>query len=323
MALASVQGVTLTLTVRAAEWNRHVDQLAASAERLVPVVKGNGYGFGRDWLAQRAAGLAPTLAVGTVHEVSSVPANHTAVVLTPTLDLPADLRSNVVITVGNADHLHAAARQPGRSVLVKVRSSMNRYGVDPQSAGRLADEARGLGLIVRGYSIHPPRAGTSAAHAAEIDALVRQLDPSTAVWVSHVDVDDYNRLRDGHPAREWNLRLGTTLWHGDKSALRLSADVLDVRAVRAGDIAGYRSVPVRIDGTMVIIGCGTAHGIAPLDDGLSPFHHARHRMPLHEPPHMHTSMCVVPHGDPVPSVGESVDVQRPLITTSADIIRWA
>lgn len=314
--------MTLTLTVRAAEWNRHVDQLAGAVDRLVPVVKGNGYGLGRDWLAQRASTLAPSMAVGTIHEVGSVPANHTAIVLTPSLEIPADLRSNAVLTIGNSDHLHMAARHPGRGVLIKVRSSMNRYGVDPVAANALAAEARTLGLLVRGFSIHPPRAGTSTDHADEIERLIELIEPTAAVWVSHVDTADYDRLRQRHTGREWNLRLGTALWHGDKSLFHLTADVIDVQPVSAGDIAGYRSEPVPAAGTLVMIGCGSAHGVAPLPDNLSPFHFARHRLTLVEPPHMHTSMCFVPHGEPVPAVGEHVDVQRPLITTAPDVVDW-
>ena len=90
----------------------------------------------------------------------------------------------------------------------------------------------------------------------------------------------------------------------------------------AGDIAGYRSEPVTAAGTLVMIGCGSAHGVAPLPDNVSPFHFARRRLTLVEPPHMHTSMCFVPHGEPVPVVGERVDVQRPLITTAPDIVDW-
>jgi hypothetical protein len=44
---SSVTGVTITLTVRTAPWRAHVAQLANAVDGLVPVVKGNGYGFGR------------------------------------------------------------------------------------------------------------------------------------------------------------------------------------------------------------------------------------------------------------------------------------
>ena len=315
--------MTLTLTVLTAEWNRRVDQVAAEIPGLVPVVKGNGYGLGREWLADRASRLAPLLAVGTVHEIPSIPGSCIPVVLTPSLDDADPARPEAVLTIGRAEHLHAAARQPGRPVLVKVRSSMNRYGTSAAEANTLTEEARRLGLDVRGFSIHPPRSGSSSDHAVEIERLLDRLEPGVPVWVSHVDATDFARLRERHPTRDWFLRLGTELWHGDKSLLHLGADVLDVRPVVAGESAGYRSEPIPHDGTLVMVGCGSAHGISPLPDGSSPFHHARHRMNLVEPPHMHTSMCLVVRGNPVPAIGETVDVQRPLITTRPDVIRWA
>ena len=97
------------------------------------------------------------------------------------------------------------------------------------------------------------------------------------------------------------MRIGTAFWHGDKSALHLGANVLDVRPVASGTVAGYRGAPVDGDGTLVIIGAGTAHGVDPLDDGRSPFHYLRRasRNSL-ERPHMHTSIVFVPAGRPCP-----------------------
>ena len=43
---------------------------------------------------------------------------------------------------------------------------------------------------------------------------------------------------------------------------------------------------------------------------------------LHEPPHMHTSMAFVPDGAPLPEIGASVDLQRPLTMTTVDIVEW-
>ena len=71
-------------------------------------------------------------------------------------------------------------------------------------------------------------------------------------------------------------------------------------------------------GTLVMVGAGTAHGVHPLPDGRSPFHFARRRMALVEPPHMHTSMLWVPHGEETPAVGDAVDVQRPLTYVTLD-----
>ena len=76
------------------------------------------------------------------------------------------------------------------------------------------------------------------------------------------------------------------------------------------------------DGTLVMIGAGSAHGVHEHDGGRSPFHFARRRLPLLEPPHMHTSMAIVPDDEPAPKPGDWVDVQWPLIATTVDEVRW-
>ena len=42
--------MALRLTVQRAAWESHIDAIAAGVDGLVPVVKGNGYGFGRQTL---------------------------------------------------------------------------------------------------------------------------------------------------------------------------------------------------------------------------------------------------------------------------------
>jgi len=313
--------VTVRLTVRTAPWRSRVARLVNEVDGLVPVVKGNGYGFGRVWLAGLAAEFTDTVAVGTVHEVDGLPAGLHAMVLTPTLTtLPAAVDpATTVLTVGRAEHLDAIVRQeradqPQR-VVVKLASSMQRYGGDVS----LVAAARQAGLDVVGVSIHPPIAGEPADHRRDVVERLAGIDPSLPVWVSHLDVDSYASLPDSHTYR---LRLGTALWHGDRSLLHLSADVLDVRRIAGGDRAGYHLGAVPTDGHLVMIGAGTANGVTPLPDGRSPFHHRRRRLALHEPPHMHTSMVFVPDGDPLPAVGDRIDVQRPLTMTEVDEFEW-
>ena len=282
-------------------WRSHVASIVTAVEGLVPVVKGNGYGFGRIELARLAAEFADTVAVGTVHELPGLPEGLHVVVLTPTLT-PPDTTAPI-LTVGSDAHIAALAGWHGR-VLVKLASSMQRYG----RGSELVARARAAGLDVVGVSIHPPLAGTADDHARELP-----------VWVSHLEPAAVAALPGSHAYR---LRLGTALWHGDKSFLHLDADVLDVRAVDGGRPAGYRQDPVAGDGHLVMIGAGTANGVAPLPDGRSPFHFQQRRLDLHEPPHMHTSMAFVPAGEPLPAVGDRVDLQRPLTTTTIDEYVW-
>ena len=315
--------MALVLTVNTDSWNRQVDALATSVTGLVPVVKGNGYGFGRDWLATRASDLSPTIAVGTIFEVSSVPAQCTPIVLTPSLDIPAGLRDDAILTVGSMAHIEAlASTNKSRQVVIKIRSSMNRYGCAVGDVTQLLEKCRTTNLQVRGVSIHPPLTGTSADHVREIEDLLSIIDSSLPAWVSHVDPKDFASLQSQYPDRQWFLRLGTSLWHGDKTTLQLTSDVIETVAVTAGQKVGYHGVEISQNGTLVIVGCGSAHGVSPLSDGLSPFHFSRQRIQLIELPHMHTSMCFIPSSQPTPVVGDRVDVQRPLITTDADRIDW-
>lgn len=304
--------MTVRLTVRTAVWRSHVARVAQSTPGLVPVVKGNGYGFGRRFLADLAAEFCDTVAVGTVHELDGLPASLTAVVLTPTMTAPVAV--SPILTVGAVEHLDALDGWTGR-VIVKLASDMRRYG----GPIRLVDDARNRGLDVVGVAVHPPLAGTDDDRVGQVCTAIDGLDPSVQVWVSHLGTVAYRSLPT---SRVYRLRLGTSLWHGDKSAVHLTADVLDVRPVDDGDTAGYRLGPVPGDGHLVMIGAGTANGVTELNGGLSPFHFSRRRMALHESPHMHTSMAFVPAGDPLPAIGDEVDVQRPLHMTTVDEYRW-
>jgi alanine racemase len=311
--------VTLRLTVDTAAWRSRVERVGRSLPGLVPVVKGNGYGFGRGPLAAIAAELASVLAVGTVHELDHVPAGVMPVVLTPALRPPKVLAA--VMTVGSVRHVHALAGWTGR-VLVKLASSVRRFGVDEESLGGVTAAARAAGLDVIGFSVHPPVAGGDDEHLDDVNGWVELLDEQDELWVSHLSPSAYRDLRDAWPGRRFRIRAGTALWHGDKAELHLGADVLETRPVRAGQHAGYRQGVVPGDGTLVVIGAGTAHGVHQLADGRSPFHFDRRRLALLEPLHMHTSMVHVPAGEIPPDVGDVVDVQWPLISALVDEVRW-
>ena len=77
---ATVAHVTVRLSVRTSVWRSQIARTANQVEGLVPVVKGNGYGFGRLRLAEMAAEFCDTVAVGTIHELGGLPQDLTAVV---------------------------------------------------------------------------------------------------------------------------------------------------------------------------------------------------------------------------------------------------
>ena len=65
--------MTFTLHVDGPTWRTHLAEVSAAVPGLVPVAKGNGYGFGNARLAAEAGSLgAPVLAVGTARELADV-----------------------------------------------------------------------------------------------------------------------------------------------------------------------------------------------------------------------------------------------------------
>jgi len=321
--------MSVRLTVRRALWRSHVARTAAAyGDALAPVVKGNGYGFGRPLLHDTVLGMGnpdPVVCVGTVHELHDVPAGLRAVVLTPSLTAPFSVAP--VLTVGSTEHV-AALGNWGGDVIVKLVSSMQRYGVQPDGLDELMASVRRAGLGLHAFALHLPLAGDDAERRAEIEAWLPLLPAGVPLWVSHLSPDSFHSLTTDHPDRRFRIRVGTALWHGVPRGdfLHLGAEVVQTRAVRHGEVAGYHRSLVPFDGTLVAIGAGVSAGITALqsDDPQrrSPFHFARTRLQLLEPPHMHTSLVVVPAGQPCPSVGDLVDVQRPLLATAPDEIVW-
>ena len=316
--------MSVRLSVQRRAWQQSVDAQAALRPGLVPVVKGNGYGFGRTTLMPIAGELSNQIAVGSVYEADDVPDTHTAIVLTPHVgQLPTHLPASAVLTMADIDHVSAASAQGWTgNVVIKLQSSMRRYGTTPENLALLEHAIRDGHCTPVAYSLHFPLVGTSADHVHEIEQWLPRLHPELPVSVSHLDIDAYAQLIQRHPNRHFQIRCGTSLWHRERSLLSLTTDVISSRAVNAGDIVGYRGITIPADGHLVLVGAGSAHGVHALDDGRSPFHFNHRRLVLLEPPHMHTSMLFVARELACPGLGDRVDVQRPLINTDVDELEW-
>ena len=316
--------MTIRLAVNEPRWSAHVQSVAKQHPGLVPVVKGNGYGFRRWNLMPLAGQLSNEIAVGTVFEVREVPSHVTPIVLTPTLTAPPkNLPLNTILSVGSPHHLVALTSAQWRGdILIKLQSSTMRYGVNPADLQPLLADADAAQCTVRGFSIHPPLEGDTALHLKDITSWLPLIDPALPIYISHLEPAAYAKLRSDYPLRDFRIRLGTPLWHGDKSMMQLSADVVDHHPVESGTRAGYRQGLINGPGEIVLVGCGTAHGVQLLLDGRSPFHYQRQRLNMLEPPHMHTSMLFVARGRPMPSVGEWIDVQQPLTQVQVDLLQW-
>jgi len=316
--------VTLRLTVQRDAWLSAVHATARQFGDLVPVIKGNGYGFGASMLMQHALLLADTIAVGTIYESRTVPTSHAPMVLTPVGDDIASLtvHPRTILTVGSSRHVDTLHRLGFRGrVVIKLRSSMNRYGIDVDQVDDMRRAVFAAGCELAGWSLHPPLPTAESDHASEASSWLSQIDDVLPLFVSHLSPDSLSALRTRYPNHRIIARSGTELWLGDKTHVRLSTEVLEIRRDLTGT-AGYRLTNVPHGASIIMVGAGSSQGISPLADGKSPFHFGNHRMALLELPHMHTSMLCVEPTAPCPTFGDAIDVQQPMTRVTPDVIDW-
>lgn len=347
--------MTLDLHVDGDRWRRHLRSVLDRHPDLVPVAKGNGYGFGNHRLARRAAWLGvDTIAVGTHREVDDVARRFDGdiLVLTPWRPylpdavalLEDEVSDRVIHTVGRLEDLAALIASATRPrVVLEQCTSMLRHGLSPSALREAVDLVRGGGVRLEGVALHLPL--PQGSHLGEVERLLTDvvaagLDGAT-VWVSHLRDHELDQLATRWPEMRFRPRTGTDLWLGDRGALRVTATVLDVHPVERGDVFGYRGRTAPLAGTILIVSGGTAHGIglaAPTGDasvkaraaalargGLdaagfvrSPFSVSGKQRLFAEPPHMQSSMLFLPHASEVPSPGDTVDVRVRHTTTLFD-----
>ncbi|MGH3496396.1 MAG: alanine racemase [Nocardioidaceae bacterium] len=323
----------LTLHIDGDRWRAQLRQVAQAYPGIVPVAKGNGYGFTLPRLARRGDWLGvDTMAVGTYPEVDHVASRFSGdlLVMTP-WQAAAPRSARVIHTVSRVSDLVTLAGQaPGTRVVVEGLTSMARHGM---TRHELADAARALGrLRMEGLALHLPMTGDRLAEAEQWCAVLEASRLATStVFVSHLGAADLGVLAERRPALTLRPRIGTALWLGDGSALRVTATVLDRHPVSRGERVGYRQRPVPRDGTLLVLAGGTSHGIgleapaaassvrqravslakgglAAAGFALSPFTVGGKARWFVEPPHMQASMVFLPSGVAPPAVGDEVNV---------------
>ena len=162
--------MTFALKVDASKFRSYLvavmNSYAKAGAELVPVIKGNGYGFGRDALAGETARLGCNrIAVGTVWELEQSLAAFAGeiLVLEPfnSIDESASKKwrqhlehnsDRIIVTVSNLDL--GDARSAGvKNIYLEGKTSLSRFGIphfDMQSLDNLDD------LKVLGLSLHLP-----------------------------------------------------------------------------------------------------------------------------------------------------------------------
>ena len=342
------------LRLDAERWREHVGVVARATPGLVPVIKGNGYGFGRSRLAEEAAQLGvDTVAVGVAKEVAQVRRHFDGdvVIMQPWDAADAAARAyltdpKVITTVSRLADLEAISDSDLEPrVLVEVQTSMRRHGIRLDHLGAVSP------LLPRvrfeGWSLHLPL--RVDGRYAEAEALARAavaVIPGT-LWLSHLPPDEASQLAAGAGSEPVavRLRVGTRLWLGAETHRQTVATVLDVHPVRRGERAGYRGRLVPADGWIVVVAGGTAHGIgleAPTSAvtlrqravsvatgsleaaglALSPYTINGKKRWFLEPPHMQSSQLFLPRKETPPAIGDEVPVELRLTTANVDSVAW-
>jgi hypothetical protein len=344
--------VTFRLTIDVPAWDRSLHEYAARTPGLVPVIKGNGYGFGAALLAGRSTNLGvPTVAVGVTTEIEAVRAGFAGEILVmgplQRYEL-ADLKRqapdpSVLRTVAHRDVLRAVAElpQPPRVVL-ELDSPVHRHGIMPQELLDLVPALRRL--PIDGLALHLPSGGDRwPAAVAALRSVTRLRAAGVAVdtlWVSHLSSAEVTRLSQEDPTIRIRARVGTALWLGDRSNFIANGTVLDAHAAPRNEAVGYRQRRSPA-GTLIVVSGGTAHGVglqgssargrwrdlaraavagAAHGAGLSPspFHWAGRRLRYADVPHMQVSMLLVPNGVKPPEVGERLQCDVRMTVTTFD-----
>lgn len=339
--------MSVTLHLGTEAWREHLRTVATQTPGLVPVAKGNGYGFGLARLAREATMLgSDVLAVGTQPEVAAVRAGGwqgDIVVLTPwsPADGPELLHDEQVIsTIARLDDLEAARREcPDARVVVEVLTSMRRHGLGvpdlPKLRFRLGE------LRLEGWTIHLPMVADDRLGEARALAAAALSAARAPLWLSHLTAEEYRTL-SGEIAVDTRLRVGTKLWLGAPATRRTTARVLDLHPVSRGERIGYWQRRMPADGWVVVVGGGTANGIAleaptaaatlrqralavatgsleAAGLALSPYTICGRKRFFVEPPHMQSSLVFLPGACSV-AIGDEVPVELRLTTASVDLV---
>ena len=359
--------MTFAISIDTDEWRAHTatirDRIHAAETAVIAVVKANGYGLGQALLASEAARLGlRAIAVGTVFEVASVVEHFDGdvIVLEPIDDRDGDAAlqwaalqqsehaSRLIATVATSRALDLVIDTFSHPrVLLEGVSSMRRFGFDGPRLKEVWTYARQAvtegRLRLHGLSVHLPLNPNNADFDELLQLADEVPDDELHMVLSHVDVSQLELLRRHNPRLRFSLRIGTSLWLGDRRFLHAESTVLAVHRVERGATFGYHHRRTRGKGHVIVVSGGTTHGVglqAPpvartLRERLisiavgvlgaagrtkSPFIHDGVDVWFAEPPHQLVSMLWVPAHTEPPIVGSRLPANVRFTITHADAV---
>ena len=324
----------LSLYVDGQKWRSHLSAMVSAKPGLVPVIKGNGYGFGLAFLGAESSRLGVSaVAVGLASEVAPVRSAFSGeiIVLSPDNASYDFSDSKVIWTISSLENLEAIGSQS--KIIIEILTPLNRHGIKISDLDSALAIVENRGLAVQGFTLHLPIVKIDVNW---IRKTLQKLPTTSTVWISHLY--DLEKIQKEFPQLIFRERIGTSLWLGNQSALAAKATVLENREVKGA--AGYRQT--RANGYVVVASGGTAHGIglaAPQGDksllgGLkivaraiesalgkdrSPYSWNGKTLNFLEPAHMQCSLLKI-EGQNQPKIGDELNLRVRYTTTTFDQI---
>ena len=290
--------MTFTLTVDKQRWQSHIDSVAREIDQagavLIPVVKGNGYGFGRQPIAEQTSRIhAEVMCVGTVWEVESVVTEFSRLihVLEPInfsdsaqiakwFEVLEKFSFKIIATVGSTN-IEQLADLGVRHIMLDCLTSLNRFGLTFDEIKNVVHKIP-PSIKLYGFSLHLPIADSRKQirttkselieHAKESSIKVQEVinaisslqsihtSEKLVISVSHLSPIELKSITSTFENIDLQIRMGTELWLGAPEALQVTGTVLAIHDVSSNEGAGYTQTPGK--GKLIIVSGGTSHGVA-------------------------------------------------------------
>jgi len=340
--------MTLFLEVNSDAFKEHLNKTLKDYQDLVPVIKGNGYGFGLDNLAIEAKRLSlTTICVGTVFEAFKLEKafGEEILVLEPfnkkdvsSATVWQSLENRFIKTISSLD----SGFDFNSPFVIEGLTSTNRFGVKLESLQQIGEFNN---PNLRGLALHLPIAKPKKSKVDQILLWIEkweQLSQNKNIWLSHISVEQLQQLKKIKPEITFKTRVGTELWLGDKSFLSAKSVVLAV--LEGNNSAGYTQKKLAKNKKLIVVSGGTANGIglnsdktiksfkdrlkvlalaflATIGKNRAPYLINKKATYFFEPAHMNVSLLAVSRVKSNVKVGDAVELQVRFSTTDFDVIK--
>lgn len=291
--------MTFALTVDGAAFEKHLKSVIEDFKKVnaqvVPVIKGNGYGFGRRFLASQTGALGlDRIAIGTVFELDQALTDFGGQIVVLEPFNPADAstikvweqatqnNAHRIVAVIASDNLASASRAGIKFAYLEGKTSTHRFGFTPaEMLYAMSGDQHNISII--GINLHLPiadpvgiknvgrktsvRVTEITNWLADFAPVINGKDLPLQLNLSHVSPKDISHIFEVAKEHGFNIaidvRLGTSFWLGNQKALNVTGTVLEIHELTGDhEHVGYRQVDGHGNARLLVVSGGTAHGVA-------------------------------------------------------------